>query len=151
MNTSTADDRVEPAESARELQASYVMCRTVRHAWYPYTDNTLPTVIQGQRISLVCDRCGMTRHDVRTRNGYLLHRQYVPPKDYSLSREVTADNLWEEYLLRTASGEIALRRVPRRPAALQKSRPKIENDKPYPPRREDSSVEEREFRARSGR
>lgn len=109
--------KAEPVESARELQAMYVMCRTVRHAWYPYTDNTLPTPIQGQRISLVCDRCGMTRHDIRTGSGYLLGRHYEPPKDYKLSGDVTADNLWEEYLLRTASGEIALRRVPRRKPA----------------------------------
>lgn len=106
--------KAEPAESARELQASYVMCRTVRHAWFPYTDGTLPTPISGHRISLVCDRCGMRRHDVRTRFGSLLHRHYDPPKDYKLSGDVTADNLWEEYLIRADSGEIKFKRAPRR-------------------------------------
>lgn len=106
--------KVEAVESARDLQASYVMCRTVRHAWYPYTDHSLPTPISGQRISLVCDRCGMTRHDVRTRSGFLLHRHYEPPKDYKLSGEVTADNLWEEYLLRADGGEIKFKKAPKR-------------------------------------
>lgn len=106
--------KAEPIESARDLQASYVMCRTVRHAWYPYTDGTLPTPISGRRISLVCDRCGMTRHDIRTASGFLLSRHYDPPKDYKLSGDVTADNLWAEYLVRTDQGEIALKRAPRK-------------------------------------
>ncbi len=106
--------KAEAAESARDLQVSYVMCRTVRHAWYPYTDGTLPTPISGRRISLVCDRCGMTRHDVRTTSGFLLHRNYDPPKDYKLSGDVTADNLWAEYLVRTDGGEIALKKPKRK-------------------------------------
>jgi len=104
----------EAVESAQDLQASYVMCRTVRHAWFPYTDQTLPRPISGHRISLVCDRCGMTRHDVRTRNGFLLHRHYDPPKGYKLSGEVTADNLWAEYLTRADTGEIKFKRPPKR-------------------------------------
>lgn len=106
--------KAEPAESARELQASYVMCRTVRHAWFPYTDNTLPQPVTGSRISLVCDRCGMRRHDVRTTYGSLLHRSYDPPPDYKLSGDVTSDNLWQEYLIRAADGEIKFKRTPRR-------------------------------------
>lgn len=106
-----------PAESARELQAEYVMCRTLRHAWHPFTDHTIPTPIRGKRVDCFCNRCGMRRHTLIV-PGYQRRHTYEPPPNYKLSGEVTSDNLWEQYLVLAETGEIKTRKAPRKLAAV---------------------------------
>lgn len=100
------------AETAEQLQANFVACRTIRHSWWFINERDLPPTDLGDWVVLFCERCGMKRIELRD-EGRLLYRRYEQPPGYKLSREVTRDNLWAELLVRRANGQLAVRSRPR--------------------------------------
>jgi hypothetical protein len=120
MTLATSQPEEWVTESAADLQTAYLMCRTFRHPWDPYTDNSLPPPTYGVRLSMRCPRCGMQRHDIRDwrgERGALLSRRYIAPYDYRLSGEVGNAELWEEVLVRLDNGQLALKAKKVRPPA----------------------------------
>lgn len=73
------------------IKVEYQICRGLGHAWDIYE----PGVGQrkgapwGQRLSVLCVRCGMERHDTFDVLGELSSRKYHQPSGYKLAREET--------------------------------------------------------------
>lgn len=62
--------------------ASYLMCRTLGHAWGPITAERVGR-LGGDPLWLRCERCGTERHDaISIVTGDLLTRQYVYEESY---------------------------------------------------------------------
>ena len=73
-----------------DLKIEHQMCRGLGHSWDPYTPGIgVRKAPWGQRLYLLCTRCGMTRHDTFDLLGELSTRKYKPPTDYRLSKDET--------------------------------------------------------------
>ena len=62
----------------------YTRCRTIGHVWYD-ADSDWKTD-RGVPMTLRCERCTMERREVWSRNGQLVYRTYIRPRDYLYAR-----------------------------------------------------------------
>lgn len=88
MSTQQQDDM--DVTDITTLLDTYVLCRTLLHAWDPIPPPPTDEPYYGVREYLRCTRCGMIRYSTFSpftgaRTGNL---QYVPPPGYATSRWV---------------------------------------------------------------
>ena len=77
-------------EAVRALADAAVRCRTYGHGWEEFTPLRRVRSSFGERLSLLCVRCGTQRHDVVSWvDGSVLDRQYAYPEGYHLAEKVT--------------------------------------------------------------
>ena len=74
-----------------DLKIEFQMCRGLGHSWDIYEPGVgeRKSAPWGQRLSLLCVRCGMTRHDTFDLLGDLSDRRYIQPTGYKMEREET--------------------------------------------------------------
>jgi hypothetical protein len=68
-----------------DMETEYLRCRRDGHAWDEFTDATKPRAQFGYRLSLRCDRCTTTRHDIISIVGDVVQRHYEYPDGYQLA------------------------------------------------------------------
>lgn len=78
------------ARALQDQDMSFVLCRTLGHAWEVHkTDNYTGDFSDRTLLSLQCTRCTKIRRDfIRPENAELISRQYVDPKDYELGKGI---------------------------------------------------------------
>ena len=63
----------------------FLLCRTLGHEWEPFTPIDMQRPRWGIRLSLLCVRCGMERHDIVDSLGQVASRSYDQPNGYSMA------------------------------------------------------------------
>lgn len=79
------------ARTRLDLRIEFQMCRGLGHSWDIYEPGVgeRKAAPWGQRLSLLCVRCGMSRHDTFDLLGELSTRDYKQPDGYKLERAET--------------------------------------------------------------
>ena len=76
----------------KEVRTTYVMCRTLGHAWEPFTPRGKRPAYFGYRLSLRCVRCGTERHDTIDMLGNVGSRSYEYEEDYKDAEKVAKED-----------------------------------------------------------